>query len=207
MEALTMGALDIERVQHSRRACSEELSDLKQSFGKAELFWRVANKIEVQAILSFRTRTSSRLAFDAAVASGSAAWKVAFAAFSPDLRKKYCFGFLALAKEQNQKIADRTPRVSTYLGQYLQRNPLSDLALEEYDNLMGCAKAAANKGFDYDKAEAACRCRWAVFREMLTKAERAKFYDMTSDPKALLEWPPGQRVLEPMTACSRKHLG
>jgi len=205
-QALVMGAGEIARTEQFRKSCSEELPALKSSFGKAALLWRIANKTEIQAVESYKARTSDRALFDKTVSATETASRAALAVMTADLRKRACYGFLALAKEQNQRMADRTPKVSTFLASYLKKNPLSDVAAEQYDYLMGCAKAAANKNIDYDKAQAACTCQWVAFQAALGKDERAKFYAMTNDPAALMEWPPGRKAVESAQTCARRYL-
>jgi len=208
MAALTMTAIEIEYVNQFRKMCSEEIPSLRPNFGKAILSWRIANEIEVQAVQSFRNQPDSRRIFDGVVKNGVNRSKASLTVLSTEERRKACLGFLALAKEQNQKIRDRTPKASSYLTQYLKRKPLSDLALEEYEHLMGCAKQAANLGFDYDKADAVCHCQWTVFHENLTREERAEFdaVAMTKDSKSL-EWPPLKRIAVPLAMCHRKYFG
>src|SRR5713226_6569590 len=110
MAALTMTAIEIEYVNQFRKMCSEEIPSLRPNFGKAILSWRIANEIEVQAVQSFRNQPDSRRIFDGVVKNGVNRSKASLTVLSTEERRKACLGFLALAKEQNQKIRDRTPK-------------------------------------------------------------------------------------------------
>ena len=204
-EALTMAAVEIERAEHLRKACGEELPQLVSSFGKAALMWRVANATEIKAVQSFREHSESRKAFEASVGGALGAWKATYALMATEARRRLCLGYLAFAKEQNQRIGDRTPKVSFFAGQYLGRNPLSPLALEEYDHRMGCEKQAANRGLHYEKSMAACQCQWAAFRNGLTRDERVNFNSMAGNVEAVRQWPAAMRVIESAGACHRKY--
>jgi hypothetical protein len=205
-EALTMGAIEVDRVKETRRRCSEELPHLKVSFGRAELLWRDANKAEAQAVHSFRSGPDAGRVFEGAVAAAVLTYKGMLAALPQEKRQNLCLAFLVAAKEKKQWIGDKTPGVSAFLAQYLQRRPLSEAALEEYGFLAGCEKAASNRGADHDKAEPACRCNWSAVQK-LSSAERTKLQELAKDPKALLEWPPGKGVLESLGECHRRHFG
>jgi hypothetical protein len=205
-ESLTMAAVEIERAEHLRKACGEELPQLVSSFGKAALMWRDANATEIKAVQSFREHNESRRVFEASVGGALGAWKATYALMTTEARRRQCLGYLVFAKEQKQRISDRTPKVSLFAGQYLSRNPLSALALEEYDHRMGCEKQAANRGLDYEKSMAACQCQWVAFRNGLTGDERAKFNSMAGNVEAVRQWPAAMRVVESAGACHRKYL-
>lgn len=207
MEALTMAAIEAGRTEHLRKTCSEEIPGLKPDFGKAALLWRIANETEIQAVMSYRNQPVPERAFDASVTAGIAASSAMTDSLSADMRKKACLGFLTLAKEQNQRMRERTPRVSSYAAAYLTRNRLSELAREEYDFTMGCAKRSADREIDYEKATLVCRCQWTSFSETLTEPERAKFYKLANDRNALLNWPAARRAVDSMAACQRQYLG
>jgi hypothetical protein len=201
-EAVSMMSVEMGFVEEARKYCGQNFPKAKRVIDYHALMWTSNNAPEVSAVASYRLgrdTTTLDSVRDAAVATGMTMLKgVALID-----RESACGGFVQQLKQGERDVANRTPKASAFLREYLVAHPLPALETSKQDMYIGCIKGLFNRGTDYDDAMPVCECNRRVFLADLTPEERAGFERHMADQKTPASYPPVQRILPKLVECAK----
>jgi hypothetical protein len=204
-EALAMGAVDFRHVDEMRNMCSRLMPERKTLINAYTLIWLDRNKAENWAIQSFTKVASDwwKTARDRTTDVGLTAFRV----LPKDRQVAHCESFYGRIQTGELDIAQKTPKVSRFLAQYLENNPLSPIDIERLNFVGGCTKAAYNRArveggdFDLDKANPLCQCIWQTTEQNTTAAERALVNEAARRGEPANKLPHVQRIAPMLQKC------
>jgi len=200
-QALAMVAMDLRIVEETRLYCGAEFPLAKRLFDYHSLLWITNNEPEIAAVESYlltidRAKQESKMA--PFVANAMTNLKSAAKRLGSDI---ICNGGIEQIKTGESNIANRTPKASVFLKEYLRDHPLPASEAGKRNMSQGCIAQSFNKNADLEDARATCKCITNVIYKEFTEVELAELDQVARAKGNAVSLLSFERVKPKLAAC------